>query len=228
MQRSDQNFHRGFSIARETDETRIRKHPNEIQSCEFSCLRGIPELEIFSSLLEIRNEGKRERVFHWENSLRILLFRKMFEKSWKCRIMYRRVSRSSSASWQSFPRFDRRESRFSLKHEGRVSCQGNSPSCSSAASFYRCFTTVFSPVSAPNSPLHLSNRAHVLLLLNRPQASLTDADHAVRMRPDWGKVRNIVCCGHFSIQRHRATGDTCKNNFLRFSVRELTVTDFSN
>ncbi|XP_076379435.1 LON peptidase N-terminal domain and RING finger protein 3 isoform X2 [Megalopta genalis] len=40
---------------------------------------------------------------------------------------------------------------------------------------------------APNSPLHLSNRAHVLLLLNRPQASLTDADHAVRLRPDWGK-----------------------------------------
>ncbi|XP_029050675.1 LON peptidase N-terminal domain and RING finger protein 3 [Osmia bicornis bicornis] len=40
---------------------------------------------------------------------------------------------------------------------------------------------------APNSPLHLSNRAHVLLLLNRPQASLTDADHAVRLRPDYGK-----------------------------------------
>ncbi|XP_063982548.1 LON peptidase N-terminal domain and RING finger protein 3 [Diachasmimorpha longicaudata] len=40
---------------------------------------------------------------------------------------------------------------------------------------------------APNSPLHLSNRAHALLLLNRPQASLTDADHAVRLRPDWGK-----------------------------------------
>ncbi|KAK1128216.1 hypothetical protein K0M31_002687 [Melipona bicolor] len=40
---------------------------------------------------------------------------------------------------------------------------------------------------APNSPLHLSNRAHVLFLLNRPQASLTDADHAVRLRPDWGK-----------------------------------------
>ncbi|XP_017886533.1 LON peptidase N-terminal domain and RING finger protein 3 [Ceratina calcarata] len=40
---------------------------------------------------------------------------------------------------------------------------------------------------APNSPLHLSNRAHVLLLLKRPQASLADADHAVRLRPDWGK-----------------------------------------
>ncbi|KYN40189.1 LON peptidase N-terminal domain and RING finger protein 3 [Trachymyrmex septentrionalis] len=40
---------------------------------------------------------------------------------------------------------------------------------------------------APNSPLHLSNRAHVLLLLNRPLAALTDADHAVRLRPDWGK-----------------------------------------
>ncbi|XP_020278799.1 LON peptidase N-terminal domain and RING finger protein 1 isoform X2 [Pseudomyrmex gracilis] len=40
---------------------------------------------------------------------------------------------------------------------------------------------------APNSPLHLSNRAHVLLLLNRPSAALTDADHAVRLRPDWGK-----------------------------------------
>ncbi|XP_033231307.1 LON peptidase N-terminal domain and RING finger protein 3 [Belonocnema kinseyi] len=40
---------------------------------------------------------------------------------------------------------------------------------------------------APNSPLHLSNRAQALLLLNRPQASLTDADHAVRLRPDWGK-----------------------------------------
>lgn len=40
---------------------------------------------------------------------------------------------------------------------------------------------------APNSPLHLSNRAHALHLLNRPQASLTDADHAVRLRPDWGK-----------------------------------------
>ncbi|XP_043467921.1 LON peptidase N-terminal domain and RING finger protein 3 [Leptopilina heterotoma] len=40
---------------------------------------------------------------------------------------------------------------------------------------------------APNSPLHLSNRAHALFLLNRPQASLTDADHAVRLRPDWGK-----------------------------------------
>ncbi|KAF7391046.1 hypothetical protein HZH66_009526 [Vespula vulgaris] len=39
----------------------------------------------------------------------------------------------------------------------------------------------------PNSPLHLSNRAHVLLLLKRPQASLTDADQAVRLRPDWGK-----------------------------------------
>ncbi|KYQ51250.1 LON peptidase N-terminal domain and RING finger protein 3, partial [Trachymyrmex zeteki] len=39
----------------------------------------------------------------------------------------------------------------------------------------------------PNSPLHLSNRAHVLLLLNRPLAALTDADHAVRLRPDWGK-----------------------------------------
>ncbi|XP_014218002.1 protein STIP1 homolog, partial [Copidosoma floridanum] len=39
----------------------------------------------------------------------------------------------------------------------------------------------------PNSPLHLSNRAHALLLLNRPQASLADADHAVRLRPDWGK-----------------------------------------
>ncbi|KAG5309987.1 LONF3 protein, partial [Acromyrmex insinuator] len=41
---------------------------------------------------------------------------------------------------------------------------------------------------APNSPLHLSNRAHVLLLLNRPLAALTDADHAVRLRPDWGKA----------------------------------------
>ncbi|XP_070167369.1 LON peptidase N-terminal domain and RING finger protein 3 [Polyergus mexicanus] len=40
---------------------------------------------------------------------------------------------------------------------------------------------------APNSPLHRSNRAHVLLLLNRPLAALTDADHAVRLRPDWGK-----------------------------------------
>ncbi|XP_046588126.1 LON peptidase N-terminal domain and RING finger protein 3 [Neodiprion lecontei] len=40
---------------------------------------------------------------------------------------------------------------------------------------------------APDSPLHLSNRAHALHLLNRPQASLTDADHAVRLRPDWGK-----------------------------------------
>ncbi|XP_034935450.1 LON peptidase N-terminal domain and RING finger protein 3 [Chelonus insularis] len=40
---------------------------------------------------------------------------------------------------------------------------------------------------APNSPLHFSNRAHVLLQLNRPQASLIDADHAVRLRPDWGK-----------------------------------------
>ncbi|KAK0178402.1 hypothetical protein PV328_002352 [Microctonus aethiopoides] len=40
---------------------------------------------------------------------------------------------------------------------------------------------------APNSPLHLSNRANVLLLLNRPQASLADADHAIRLRPDWGK-----------------------------------------
>ncbi|KAK0086995.1 hypothetical protein PV325_002005 [Microctonus aethiopoides] len=39
----------------------------------------------------------------------------------------------------------------------------------------------------PNSPLHLSNRANVLLLLNRPQASLADADHAIRLRPDWGK-----------------------------------------
>ncbi|XP_015596385.1 LON peptidase N-terminal domain and RING finger protein 3 [Cephus cinctus] len=43
---------------------------------------------------------------------------------------------------------------------------------------------------APNSPLHLSNRAHALLMLSRPQASLTDADHAIRLRPDWGK-------GHF-------------------------------
>ncbi|XP_057327614.1 LON peptidase N-terminal domain and RING finger protein 3 [Microplitis mediator] len=40
---------------------------------------------------------------------------------------------------------------------------------------------------APNSPLHFSNRANVLLILNRPQASLNDADHAVRLRPDWGK-----------------------------------------
>ncbi|XP_012282081.1 LON peptidase N-terminal domain and RING finger protein 3 [Orussus abietinus] len=40
---------------------------------------------------------------------------------------------------------------------------------------------------APSSPLHLSNRAHALLLLNRPQASLADADHAVRLRPDWAK-----------------------------------------
>jgi len=47
----------------------------------------------------------------------------------------------------------------------------------------------FFRVSAPNSPLHRSNRAHVLLLLNRPLAALTDADHAVRLRPDWGKVR---------------------------------------
>ncbi|XP_074108518.1 LON peptidase N-terminal domain and RING finger protein 3 [Cotesia typhae] len=40
---------------------------------------------------------------------------------------------------------------------------------------------------APNSSLHFSNRANVLLILNRPQASLNDADHAVRLRPDWGK-----------------------------------------
>ena len=52
--------------------------------------------------------------------------------------------------------------------------------------------TLFFFVSAPNSPLHLSNRAHALLLLNRPQASLTDADHAVRLRPDWGKVSLIL------------------------------------
>ncbi|XP_048506866.1 LON peptidase N-terminal domain and RING finger protein 3 [Athalia rosae] len=40
---------------------------------------------------------------------------------------------------------------------------------------------------APNNPLHLTNRAHASHLLNRPQASLSDADHAVRLRPDWGK-----------------------------------------
>ncbi|XP_066590063.1 LON peptidase N-terminal domain and RING finger protein 3 [Prorops nasuta] len=39
----------------------------------------------------------------------------------------------------------------------------------------------------PSSPLHLSNRAQILLMLNRPQAALTDSDHAIRLRPDWGK-----------------------------------------
>lgn len=61
----------------------------------------------------------------------------------------------------------------------------------SFARFDKAFYELVFPlrVSAPNSPLHLSNRAHVLLLLNRPSAALTDADHAVRLRPDWGKVR---------------------------------------
>lgn len=78
-----------------------------------------------------------------------------------------------------------------MEQKGRFCCQEHLPISNSLESiFQQCFMFVFPPVSAPNSPLHLSNRAHVLLLLNRPQASLTDADHAVRLRPDWGKVRN--------------------------------------
>ncbi|OXU23206.1 hypothetical protein TSAR_002244, partial [Trichomalopsis sarcophagae] len=69
---------------------------------------------------------------------------------------------------------------------------------------------------APNSPLHLSNRAHALLLLNRPQASLADADHAVRVRPDWGK-------GHY--QRGLALSALMRNEEALLALCTSAVID---
>lgn len=80
-------------------------------------------------------------------------------------------------------------------------------------------------VTAPNSPLHLSNRAHALLLLHRPQASLTDADHAVRLRPDWGKVSrvNIIYCKSMSLFLPGNNGDERNAGFCLNSFRTRSL-----
>lgn len=101
---------------------------------------------------------------------------------------------------------------FVATHKGRSCCQEDSRLCSPESTSQPYFTFVFPPVSAPNSPLHLSNRAHVLLLLNRPQASLTDADHAVRLRPDWGKVRNVFLSWYIiELKWHAASNERADN-----------------